>query len=152
MNKLLFGVVLIISGLLASCANAAPPQVQDITQEQFVKMVGDYSKGYDDFKMLGTKPAVVDIYATWCGPCKRLSPILEELATEYKGKVDFYKIDLDKNRGLGDAFGVQSIPMIIFFPVDGSEPQAILGLHPKGDIKEVIDYMFFSDRKKKSKK
>ncbi|MBQ7941102.1 MAG: thioredoxin fold domain-containing protein [Muribaculaceae bacterium] len=137
--------ITLAAATLCSCANAAPPQVKDISQEEFTALVGDYSNGVYGFKMKGDKPAIVDIYATWCGPCRRLSPILEELAAEYRGKVDFYKIDLDKNRSLGDAFGVQSIPMVIFFPLDGN-PQAIMGLYPKQELKEVIDYMFFPQK------
>lgn len=133
---------MVVVGMMLSCANANPPQVKEITQAQFKTLVGDYSKGVEGFKQINKKPVVIDIYATWCGPCKRLSPILDELATEYKGKVDFYKIDLDKNRDLGNAFGVQSIPYVIFIPAKG-EPQAIMGLYPKEDLKEVIEYMFF---------
>ena len=143
MNKLFVVITLVLCGLFMSCANATSPYVKEISQEQFTKAVGDYSKGLAGFKMVGKKPAVVDIYATWCGPCKRLSPILDELALEYKDKVDFYKIDLDKSRALGNAFGVQSIPMVIFFPVDGSEPQVVMGLYPKAELKQVIDYVFF---------
>ena len=147
MKKLILGIFVVIAGLMISCANAAtPPLVKEITQDQFKTQVGDYSKGFAGFKGVNQKPVVLDIYATWCGPCRRLSPILEELATEYKGKVDFYKIDLDKNRALGDAFGVQSIPMVIFFPVNG-KPQYIMGLYPKKELKEVIDYMFFPQNK-----
>lgn len=142
MRKLFFGIIVLIAGLCVSCANAASPQVKEINQAQFKTLVGDYSKGFDGFKFVGNKPVVLDIYATWCGPCRRLSPILEDLATEYNGKIDFYKIDLDKNRALGDAFGVQSIPMVIFFPVNG-KPQYIMGLYPKAELKEVIEYMFF---------
>lgn len=148
MRKLFLFIVLVLSGLVLPCANASTPktqQVKEINQEQFKSLVGAYNKGFDGFNMVAKKPVVLDIYATWCGPCRRLSPILNELATEYSGKVDFYKIDLDKNRELGEAFGVQSIPMVIFFPVKG-KPQYIMGLYPKKELKEVIDYMFFSKK------
>ena len=138
MRTILLSILMMFCGI----AYAASPNVQEISQDQFKSMVGDYSKGFAGFKMVAKKPVVLDIYATWCGPCRRLSPILEELATEYKGRVDVYKIDLDKNRGLGDAFGVQSIPMVIFFPVDG-KPQYIMGLYPKKELKDVFEYMFF---------
>ncbi len=143
MRKFFLGLSFVLVSLLVSCANAkTPTEVKNITQAQFKTLVGDYSRGLNSLKQVNKKPVVVDIYATWCGPCKRLSPILNELATEYNGKVDFYKIDLDKNRGLGNAFGVQSIPMVIFIPVNG-QPQTVMGLYPKAELKEVIDYMFF---------
>lgn len=146
MKKFILGISLMVVELLVSCANATnPPLVKEITQEQFKTIVGDYTKGIAGFKSINKQPVVVDIYASWCGPCKRLSPILDELSKEYAGKVEFYKIDLDKNRELGNAFGVQSIPLVIFFPVDG-QPQSVMGLYPKSELKEVIDYMFFSKK------
>lgn len=147
MKRLLYLIYTICMVFSTNCiqAIAQTSQVEIINQAQFKSLVGDYSMGFEGFKMIGNKPVVLDIYATWCGPCKRLSPILDELATEYKGMVDFYKIDLDKNRGLGDAFGVQSIPMIVFFPVKG-KPQYIMGLYPKNELKEVVDYMFFKNK------
>ena len=145
MKNLILSLLLVISGMFFSACATTPSPVKEITQEQFQKLVGDYTKGFDGFKMIGKKPVVLDIYAVWCGPCRRLSPILQELAAEYKGRVDVYKIDLDKNRALGDAFGVQSIPMVIFFPVKG-KPQYIMGLYPKNELKDVVEYMFFKEK------
>lgn len=142
MKNWIFGILFMVSALFASCANAASPNMKEIDQAQFKTVIGDYSHGLSALKSVSKKPVVVDIYATWCGPCRRLSPILDELALEYKGKVEFYKIDLDKNRALGAAFGVQSIPMVIFIPVKG-EPQVVMGLYPKSEYKKVIDYTFF---------
>ena len=87
----------------------------------------------------GNQLTLVDFYATWCGPCRRLAPVLEELAVEYKGKVEFYSIDVDKNKPLAQAFQVRSIPMLLLCPVEG-EPQAIVGLYPKEEIVKAIDY------------
>ena len=145
MRNLIFLFFVLISGLVAPIYAANPSPVKEINQEQFQILVGQYTKGFDGFMMIGKKPVILDIYATWCGPCRRLSPILQELAEEYKGKVDVYKIDLDKNRALGDAFRVQSIPMVIFFPVNG-KPQYIMGLYPKKELKEVVEYMFFKEK------
>ena len=86
----------------------------------------------------GDKPAVIDFYATWCGPCKRLSPILEELASEYNGQINFYKIDVDKEQELAAVFGIQSIPMVLLIPKEG-KPYVVQGLRPKAELKQAID-------------
>ena len=80
----------------------------------------------------------IDFYATWCGPCKRLSPILEELASEYNGQINFYKIDVDKEQELAAVFGIQSIPMVLLIPKEG-KPYVVQGLRPKAELKQAID-------------
>lgn len=86
----------------------------------------------------GDKPAIVDFYATWCGPCRQVAPILEELAKEYDGKIVIYKIDTDKEQGLAAAFGIRSIPTILFIPQQG-KPQVAQGALPKEELKKAID-------------
>ena len=83
-------------------------------------------------------PAVIDFNATWCGPCRRLAPVLEELASEYKGKVDFYSIDVDQNKDLAKALGIRSIPYVLYIGTNG-EPEVSTGLIPKENIKAKID-------------
>ncbi len=109
--------------------------VVEVSQKDFASMVSDYTSNVWNFK--GPRPAIVDFNATWCGPCKRLAPILKELALEYKGKVDFYSVDVDKNRELARAYGIHSVPMVLFIPAKG-QPQASLGLMPKSEIKKAI--------------
>lgn len=122
----------------ASAAVAAG-QVNEIDQEQFAQLVAEW-QGVEQWNYKGTRPAVVDFNATWCGPCRQLAPILKELAATYAGRVDFYSIDVDDNRPLAMAFGVQSIPMLLICPVDG-QPQALVGLQPKEVIQQVLDQM-----------
>lgn len=111
--------------------------VNEIGQDDFARLVADWNDaGTWQFK--GQRPAVVDFNATWCGPCRKLAPILKELAAEYSGRVDFYSIDVDENRPLAIAFGVQSIPMLLICPVEG-QPQALVGLYPKDSINQVIE-------------
>ena len=107
-----------------------------IGQDEFSQLVADW-KNAADWKFLGTKPAIVDFNATWCGPCRKLEPILKELAKEYAGKIDFYSIDVDDNRELAKAFGISSIPMVLICPTD-TTPQAIVGLYPKEEIVQAI--------------
>lgn len=84
-------------------------------------------------------PAVIDLWAPWCGPCRRLAPVIEELAQEYAGRVAFYKVNVDDNPMTAMAFRAQSIPMLVFIPNDGKQINAVLGLQPKENLKRIID-------------
>ena len=86
---------------------------------------------------LGSKPCIIDFYATWCGPCRKLAPILEEIAGEYAGKIDVYKIDVDKEPELATAFGVQSIPTLLFCPMK-NQPQIAAGFMDKATLQKAI--------------
>lgn len=112
----------------------------ELTQTEFLKKVVDYKNNPDEWKYLGDKPAVVDFYATWCGPCKMVAPILEELAGEYAGKVVIYKVDVDKEQELSGVFGIRSIPTFLFIPMEG-EPQMVSGAMGKADFKQRIDQL-----------
>lgn len=87
---------------------------------------------------LGDKPAIVDFTATWCGPCQRIAPILDELAGEYDGKIVIYKVDIDKNRELAKAFNVSSIPAILYIPLNG-DPVMTVGSRDKGKFTNEIE-------------
>lgn len=97
-----------------------------------------YDLAQKDLKYLGTKPAIVDFYASWCGPCRAISPILEELAAEYKDKIVIYKVDVDASGDLAQAFGIQSIPAVMFIPLKG-EPKMTVGGRSKAEFKKQID-------------
>ena len=87
-----------------------------LNAEGFANRVADLSK---EWKYLGDKPAVVDFYADWCGPCKAISPILEEIAKEYAGQLYIYKINVDNDPAIADAFNIQAIPTLLFIPMEG---------------------------------
>ena len=89
-------------------------------------------------KDLKGKVVLINMFATWCGPCKRLAPILNELSVEYKGKIDIYKVDVDKNPDLAKAFRISSIPALLFIPMEG-DPQMLIGLRSKDALKKDID-------------
>jgi thioredoxin len=93
--------------------------VKKITKADFIERIMDYEKNTSVWVFKGTKPCLIDFYADWCGPCRIASPILEELATEYKGKIDVYKINIDKERELAQVFGVSSIPVFLYCPMEG---------------------------------
>jgi len=93
--------------------------VKIITKADFMKLVMDYEKNPTEWKFNGNKPCIIDFYADWCGPCRITSPILEELAVEYSGKIDIYKVNVDKERELSQVFGVSGIPAFLYCPMEG---------------------------------
>lgn len=112
-------------------------KVVHITKADFLKKVYDFEKNPDEWKYLGSQPAIVDFYADWCGPCRQLSPVLDELAKEYSGKLTIYKVNVDNERGLATFFGIRSIPTLLFIPMK-DKPQRSLGALSKTELKGII--------------
>jgi len=110
---------------------------EHLTKETFLEKVFDF-ENKKEWEFQGELPAVIDFYADWCGPCKMVAPIVEELSQEYEGKVNFYKIDTEDQQELAAAFGIQSIPSILFIPLEG-KPQMAAGALPKETFKQVLD-------------
>lgn len=151
MKQLIYGV-LFASLLFVSCNTQAKENKElkqtgkkentmktiHLTKADFLAKVANFEAAPDEWKYLGDKPAVIDFYADWCGPCKVIAPILEELAAEYDGEIYVYKIDTEKEQELAAAFGIRSIPTLLFVPMNG-EPQMARGALPKGTLKEAID-------------
>jgi thioredoxin 1 len=108
-----------------------------LTTEEFKNQVFDYTTEHE-WKYKGTLPAIIDFYADWCGPCKMVAPILEELGKEYKDKVLIYKVDTEVEQELSAVFGIRSIPTFLFIPMEG-QPMMQPGALPKNVFKEVID-------------
>ena len=109
----------------------------NLTAAEFREKIFDYSKE-ESWKYKGSVPAIIDFYADWCGPCKAVAPVLEELSDEYENKLLIYKIDTEKETDLSSLFGIQSIPTLLFIPVDG-QPMIQKGALPKAAFKQVID-------------
>lgn len=109
-----------------------------LTKADFLTKVFDYENNPSEWKYLGDKPAIIDFYADWCGPCKMIAPILEELAQEYDGEIIIYKIDTEKEQELAAAFGIRSIPTLLFIPM-GEQPQLVQGALPKSEFKKTIE-------------
>lgn len=110
----------------------------ELTKADFLKKVMDYDTNPNEWKYLGDKPAIIDFYASWCGPCKMVAPILEELAEEYDGQIYIYKVNTEEEQELAGLFGIRSIPSILFIPM-GEQPQMATGAMPKSSFKEAID-------------
>ncbi len=139
----------VIGLFFAQCSNAGSNQtkakteqkattaVKHIGKAEFLTQVFDYQKNPQTVVYLGKKPAIVDFYANWCGPCRQLSPLLEELANEYKDKIVVYKIDTDKEKEIAQDLGIQALPTLIFFPLKG-KPMMIQGYRTKEDLKKII--------------
>ncbi len=121
-------------------------KVVHLSTPEFKKKVFNYDVNRN-WKYEGDKPCIVDFYADWCGPCKRIAPILDQLAIEYKGQIVIYKIDTDKERELASAFGIQSIPSLLFIPVNG-KAEMIKGALPKEKFKEAIEVILLKKTKR----
>lgn len=109
-----------------------------LTKADFLKKVDNYEADSKNWKYLGDKPAIIDFYADWCGPCRLVAPLLDELAKEYAGKIVVYKVNVDKESGLANDFAIRSIPTIWFVPMKG-KPQVVQGALSKEQLKNYID-------------
>ena len=113
-------------------------KTQELTKADFLSKVYNYEKNPNAWKYEGDTPAIVDFYASWCGPCKMLAPTLEALAEEYDGKVVIYKVNTENEQELASVFGIRSIPTMLFIPVSG-QPQMAQGAMAKADLKQIIE-------------
>lgn len=111
--------------------------MEHLTKQTFQEKVFNYELN-KEWKFEGDLPCLIDFYADWCGPCKQLAPVLEELSKEYEGKVNIYKIDTEAEQELAAAFGIRSIPSLLFCPSDG-QPQMAQGALPKDSMKQAIE-------------
>lgn len=112
-----------------------------LTKETFKQKVFDFEKADKGWAFEGGRPAIVDFYADWCGPCKAVAPVLDQISKEYDGRVDVYKVNTDKEPDIANAFGVSSIPTILFIPTEG-QPQVSRGAMPKNSFVQAINDIF----------
>ncbi|MBE6346890.1 MAG: thioredoxin [Bacteroidales bacterium] len=135
--RLMLITMLLLSMKVAASNKGDETMAINITKEDFLKKVMDYKNNPTEWKYLGDKPAIIDFYASWCGPCKMLAPIMEELAKEYDGKMYVYKVDTEAEQELAQIFGIRSIPSILFIPMEG-KPMMTQGALPKTELKKII--------------
>lgn len=151
------GISLIAGATSCKCSAASPKQTKadveevnndnaktvKLTQDEFRKLVFDYKLPENERKFLGDRPVVIDFWATWCGPCLRMGPILEELAAEYGDKLIIYKVDVDSAHELAQALGIRSIPAFYFIDAEGNITTSV-GSTPKDRFKKEIETRLFS--------
>ena len=147
MKKIIFAVFILALTVSLSAGNKnsgnnSPEESKKgtihITKAEFLAKVANYEKNPNEWKYLGDKPCIIDFYASWCGPCKMIAPILEDLAKEYEGQLYIYKVNTEEERELAAAFGIQSIPSLLFCPLNGT-PQMAKGAMPKESFKQAIN-------------
>ena len=117
--------------------------MEKLTKDTFREKIFDFEKN-KDWKFEGELPAIIDFYADWCGPCRVVAPVLEELSREYAGKLNIYKVDTDKEQELAAMFGIRSIPSILFVPKEG-QPQMAMGALPKDALKDAISSVLLTN-------
>jgi thioredoxin 1 len=110
--------------------------MEHLTKESFIKKVFDYENN-KEWKFNGELPCIIDFYADWCGPCKMVAPVLEELSEDYEGRLNIYKVNTEEEQELAAVFGIRSIPSILFCPKEG-KPQMSMGALPKAAFENVI--------------
>lgn len=156
MNRQFFSIVLIASIGLFSCGSSngkndpagesqtsatstetEAGKVIQMNKAMFIEKVFNYEVNPNDWKYLGEKPCIIDFYADWCGPCKKVAPVMAELAGQYKDQIVIYKVNTDQERELAQIFNIRSIPSILYCPADG-KPQMTMGALPKAEFEKMI--------------
>lgn len=119
--------------------------VINLSENEFIQHVADFRATHSAWHYFGNRPAIVDFYAGWCGPCKALAPILEELADTYKDQVIFYKVDVDRCETLAEAYDIRSIPTTLFIPMQG-RPLKMVGAISKKEVDRQIHEVLLKDQ------
>ena len=118
--------------------------MEHLTKQTFLEKVFNYEKN-KEWEFEGKLPCLIDFYADWCAPCKIVAPILEELNEEYKGKINIYKVNTEQEQELAAAFGIRSIPSLLFCPANG-HPQMAMGALPKESMKKTIENILLKNK------
>ena len=137
-KAILIAMVILVTAFTANAQEEKKEsKVKHLTYNEFLKKVWDFEKDPNTFNYKGKQPAIIDFYADWCGPCRRVAPIMEKMAEEYDGKLLVYKVNVDQEKELSAAFNVKSIPMVLFIPMEG-QPMMQVGALPEEGYKRVV--------------
>ena len=138
-KTILIAIAILAFGLSANAQEEkkVESKVKHLTYKEFLSKVWNFESSPNTFVYKGDLPAIVDFYADWCGPCRRVAPIMEKLAEEYEGKLLVYKVNTDQERALATAFNVKSIPMVLFIPKEG-QPMMQVGAMPEEGYRKVV--------------
>lgn len=151
MKRILASLIVLFALFTTSCAQTKKEEKKEestviqMNKQMFLDKVFDYTTGATEWKYKGDKPAVIDFYATWCGPCRMVAPILKDLAKEYGDSIVIYKVDTDKEKELSMAMGIQSLPTIVFIPQNG-QPQVIVGAADKSTFQRAINEVLLNKK------
>ena len=126
------------------CSTSAQ-EVVELNKQQFLEKVWNYETNPEAWKYNGTLPCVIDFNAKWCGPCRQMNPILNDMAAKYAGKVIIYKVNVDKEQELSALFGISSIPAFLFCPVDG-DPRGTVGAYPANEFEKLIRTVLLGEK------
>lgn len=140
----LFATILLIVIATLSIHTHAQ-EVIELNKQQFLEKVWNYETNSDAWKYNGSLPCVIDFNAKWCGPCRQMNPILNNLAAKYAGRVVIYKVDVDKEKELAALFGITSIPAFLFCPVDG-DPRGTMGAYPADQFEKLIRTVLLGEK------
>jgi|LQAB01.1.fsa_nt_gi thioredoxin len=147
MKKKLLTSIFVLATVFSACAQTTATKATEpansnepvhLTKAEFLKRVANWEATPDQWVYLGDKPCLIDFYTTWCGPCKRIAPIVEELAKTYAGQIYVYKIDTDKEREIAALFNIRSIPSLLFVPMHGA-PQMAVGAIDQATFVKIIN-------------
>ena len=134
--RTVFGVLFLLAGMMLSAQTEKKSEM--LTKETFLKKVWNFEKNPTEWVYEGDKPCLIDFYADWCGPCRKIAPYLEELANTYDGQIYIYKINTDQQKELAAMFQARSIPMVLIVPMKG-QPQKTVGAYPKEQYQEMVE-------------
>ena len=142
---LLLSALFLFLGINIHAQTEKKPEL--LTKETFLKKVWNYAESPNEFKYLGDKPCIIDFYADWCGPCRRIAPFMEELCKAFDGKIYVYKINVDQQKELSNLFQARNIPLVVFIPMTG-KPTSALGAQAKETYEQYIKQILLGQTEK----